>query len=120
MNEERISAFTTEISELKLGGSKGDRERVLLVLGVLALVGGVIVAVFGGLQASGADTQADQLAFIATGSLIGLALVILGAALFVRYSMARFLRYWLVRLVHEQRSETDRIVAALDRLTPPS
>jgi hypothetical protein len=45
--------------------------------------------------------------------LIGLALVIAGAALFVRYSIARFMRFWLVRLVHEHRSETDRLIAAL-------
>ena len=38
-----------------------------------------------------------------------------GAALFVRYSMARYLRFWLVRLVHESRANTDRIVDAIER-----
>jgi hypothetical protein len=55
----------------------------------------------------------DQIAFLATGTLIGLALVIAGTALFVRYSIARFMRFWLIRLVHEHRSETDRVVTAL-------
>ena len=43
----------------------------------------------------------------------GLAIVVAGAALFVRYSMSKFLRFWLVRLVHEQRAETDRLIAAI-------
>jgi len=34
----------------------------------------------------------------------------------VRYSLARFLRFWLVRLVHEHRSETDRVVEALKQI----
>jgi hypothetical protein len=121
MNEDRIETFSAEVSDLKLSGTKGDRERWLLGLGVVALIGGVALAVAGGMQASGAEDQGDQLAFIASGSLIGLVLVLAGVALFVRYSMARFMRFWLVRLVHEHRSETDRIVKALENLhTPPS
>jgi hypothetical protein len=42
--------------------------------------------------------------------------VIAGAALFVRYSIARFMRFWLVRLVHEHRSETDRVVEVLKEI----
>lgn len=116
MNEDRIATFSAEISDLKLSGAKGDRERWLLMLGIVALVAGVALAIAGGMQASSAEDQGDQLAFIASGSLIGLTLVLAGVALFVRYSIARFMRFWLVRLVHEHRSETDRVVAALENL----
>lgn len=123
MNEDRISTFSAEIADLKLSGAKGDRERWLLGLGTVLLIAGVALAVIGGMQASGASDPGDQWAFIATGSLIGLALVVAGAALFVRYSVAKFMRFWLVRLVHEHRSETDRVVEALSsiesRLGPP-
>jgi hypothetical protein len=123
MNEDRISTFSAEIADLKLSGAKGDRERWLLGLGTVLLIAGVALAVIGGMQASGASDPGDQWAFIATGSLIGLALVVAGAALFVRYSVAKFMRFWLVRLVHEHRSETDRLVEALanieSRLGPP-
>jgi hypothetical protein len=44
----------------------------------------------------------------------GLALVITGAALFARYSMTRFMRYWLIRMIYEQQAQTDRIVEALE------
>jgi len=113
MNEDRIQTFTEEIGELKLRGARADREHWLLVLGVVGLVAGVGMAIFGGFQASGSAILEDQVAFLATGTLIGLALVIAGTALFVRYSLARFMRFWLVRLVHEHRSETDRLVSAL-------
>ncbi len=113
MNEDRIQTFTEEISELKLRGARADREHWLLVLGVVGLVAGVGMAIFGGFQASGSAILEDQIAFLATGTLIGLALVIAGTALFVRYSLARFMRFWLVRLVHEHRSETDRLISAL-------
>ena len=40
----------------------------------------------------------------------------IGAALFVRYSMTRYLRYWLIRTVYEQRLQTDRTVEVLERV----
>jgi uncharacterized membrane protein len=113
MNEDRIQTFTEEIAAMKLRGARSDRERWLLTLGVVALVAGVGLAVYGGFQASGTAVTADQIAFLATGTLVGLVLVVAGTALFVRYSIARFMRFWLVRLVHENRTETDRIVKAL-------
>jgi hypothetical protein len=122
MNDERIKAFSDEIAELKLRGARGNRERWLLVIGALAILAGVIAAIAGGVQASGTRDSADQIAAIATGSFVGIALIAAGTALFIRYSMARFLRFWLVRLVHEQRSETDRLIAAITAArqdTPP-
>jgi hypothetical protein len=119
MNEERIKAFASEVSELRVNGARGDRERVLLGAGVTLLGAGVALAVVGGLRASSANGLGNQVALLATGSFIGFALVVAGAALFVRYSIARFLRYWLVRLVHEQRTETDRIVHAIESLGRP-
>jgi hypothetical protein len=114
MNEDRINEFTAEIAGLKTGAAKGDRERWGLILGVVLLFGGLVAAIVGGFQASGAEDAGDQWAFIATGSLIGLACVLVGVALFVRYSMAKFLRFWLVRLIHEHRTETDRLIAAIN------
>ena len=41
-----------------------------------------------------------------------MAVTVLGAAMFLRYSLAGFLRFWMARLVYEQRAQTDRIVGA--------
>lgn len=120
MNDERINEFTEEVAELHLRAGRGDRERLLLAAGSLALIAGVVLVVAGGIQASGSAVAADQWAAIATGSYIGLALLIAGAALFIRYSVGRLLRFWLVRLVHEQRSDTDRLIAAIEKLSDRS
>jgi hypothetical protein len=45
--------------------------------------------------------------------MIGVALTVAGAALFLRYSLAGFLRFWMARLSYEQKAQTDRIVASL-------
>jgi len=116
MNDERINEFSDEVARLQLRAGRGDRERLWLLAGIAALVAGVVLTVVGGIQASGSAVAADQTAAIATGSYIGIALLIAGAALFIRYSVGRMLRLWLVRLVHEQRSETDRLIAAIERL----
>lgn len=113
MNTDRINEFNDEVSQLQLRAGRGDRERILLFAGAAAMVAGVILTVAGGITASGAATALDQTAALATSTYIGLALVIAGAALFLRYSVGRLLRFWLVRMVHEQRAETDRIIAAM-------
>jgi hypothetical protein len=42
-------------------------------------------------------------------------LAVIGTGLVVRYALTRYVRYWLVRLIYEDREQTDRIVAALER-----
>jgi hypothetical protein len=116
-NPERIEAFTAEVEQMKLRASSAEGERRLVVLGAVALIVGLALAVFGGImvQNTTENVAANQRAFMATGTFLGIALVIAGAALFVRFSLARYLRFWLVRLVHESRANTDRIVDAIER-----
>ncbi len=121
MNEQpdRVAEFAAEIESMKLRATGADGEKRLLILGVLAGVAGLVLAVVGGVQVVGAETPMDQQAFLATGAFLGIALIIAGAALFVRYSLARYLRFWLLRLVWESRANTDRIVDAIDRAAGP-
>ena len=115
-NDARIEQFKSEIEDMKLRGSSSEGEQRLLVLGIALAVIGVALAVLGAIQvgASG-GSPADQRAFMAQGSFMGLALIIAGAALFIRYSLARYMRFWLIRLTYESRANTDRIVDAIER-----
>jgi hypothetical protein len=118
-NPDRIAGFQSEIESMKVKAAGGKNESKLLALGILLLVGGVALAVYGGIMVQngvgGVPNEYDQRAFMATGSFIGLALIIAGAAFFIRYSIARYLRFWLIRLVHESHANTDRIVEAIER-----
>ena len=121
MNEqpERVEQFQAEINSMKVKASGAENESRLLILGIV--LGLMMAFDMGGplhkaaYLIDGAADALDQQSFLATGSFLGIALIIAGAALFVRYSLARYLRFWLVRLVYESRANTDRIVEAIDR-----
>ncbi len=115
-NEARIDQFRSEVDGLKLKGSSGQNEQRLLIVGVLLTVVGVGLAILGAVQVgTSGGSPADQRAYMAQGSFLGLALIIAGVALFIRYSIARYLRFWLIRLTYESRANTDRIVDAIER-----
>ncbi len=114
-NPDRVDAFKTEIEDMKLRASGAEGERRLLALGVLLTAAGLALAVYGAIEVVNAgDSAADQRAFMASGTLLGIALVIAGAALFVRYSLSRYMRFWLIRMIHESRANTDRVVDAIE------
>jgi hypothetical protein len=113
MNEDRVQQFETEVAGMKVRGASRDTEKWLQILAVVGLLGGIVLVIVGAIQVSGTADTADQNSMLATSTFVGLALTVAGAALFVRVSFGRMLRYWLVRLVHEQRSETDRLIEAI-------
>lgn len=112
----RIEQFRDDMDRMKLKGASAGSERWMLAIGAVLVVVGLVLGVLGAVNTINAgDSPTDQRAFIASGSLLGIVLVIAGAALFVRFSLGRFLRFWLVRLVYEGRADTDRIVDAIER-----
>jgi hypothetical protein len=120
VNEQRVTAFKQEIGRLKLKGASNEAERVLLAAGVALLVAGIGLAILGAVQVLGTNDLSEQMGALVSGSLLGLALIGAGVALFLRYSQARFQRFWLIRLLYEQQSQTDRIIEAFERLSDRS
>jgi len=109
-NPQRVEQFTTEIADMKLPDAASSRDRTLLRVGAALMVVGVVVAIVAYLLGHGTTNPLQQRDAIA---IIGLTLAVVGAALFVRYSMAQFLRFWLARLSWEQQAQTDRMVEAM-------
>ena len=113
----RLEQFEEEIRKLKVKGSRSEPERVLLILGILAVIAGFIVALVGlsGVRnASDALEQGDSLAL----TVLGVGIAVVGAVVWARHSLTRYLRYWLVRDLYEQRASTDRIVEAIEKQSP--
>jgi hypothetical protein len=46
-----------------------------------------------------------QIPYLISGGLLGLALVIIGAVLLAVQSLRTFLRFWLLRLIADQRAD---------------
>jgi hypothetical protein len=108
-----VEQFKAEISEMRLRDPATARDRQLVRLGVALLVGGVAATVIAYFISHGTTNPLTQRDAIIV-ALAGVAVTIAGGALFLRYSLATFLRFWLARLIYEQQSQTDRIVGQGD------
>ena len=119
-SHERVEQFKQEIADMKVRDPATGRDRVLLRLGVALMVIGIALAIVAYFMSHGASADAASqgpaeqrdAVVLALG---GIASAIVGGALFVRYSLAGFLRFWLARFVYEQQAQTDRVVERLER-----
>jgi cell division protein FtsW (lipid II flippase) len=109
---ERVEQFKTEIAEMNLRDPSTARDRQLLWLGIILLIVGIVVAIYAYTLSHGTNDALQQRDAIVVG-LAAVCVSIAGGALFVRYSLAQFLRFWIARVTYEQQAQTDRIVDAL-------
>jgi uncharacterized membrane-anchored protein len=109
---ERVEQFKTEIADMNLRDPSTARDRQLLWLGIILLVVGIVVGIYAYTLSHGTNDALQQRDAIVVG-LIAVCVSIAGGALFVRYSLAQFLRFWIARVTYEQQAQTDRIVDAL-------
>jgi uncharacterized membrane protein len=108
----RIDQFRADVSEMKLKTGTAERDLALMVVGAVLMAIGVVGA-FVTYQAS---LNQDDARDVQSGVILAitlLAVAVAGAALFVRYSIARFLRLWLLRQLYEGQANTDRLVDAI-------
>ena len=119
MND-RVDSFRSDVDALPVPAGVPASERRLLGASVLFAVLGVFSLAAGYWGASGTRELSEQIPFVISGGLVGVAFVFAGAIFFARYSLARLARFWLARLILEQRAQPVRIVAALeaDRANP--
>jgi len=103
------------VGDLRVPEPPAERESLWLKVGIGICVVGVVLILFGWYGASGTRDVSEQVPYIVSGGLLGLALVIIGAGLVMRFSVARLFRFWLARLLAEHHLQTDRLVDALDR-----
>jgi hypothetical protein len=109
---ERVAQFKEEIAAMRLRDPSTVRDRLLLRLGILLMVLGVAHGVYAYALSHGTTDALQQRDAIVI-AVLGVAVTVAGAALFVRYSVAQFLRFWLARLTYEQQAQTDRVVEAI-------
>ncbi|NKY57605.1 hypothetical protein [Nocardia flavorosea] len=104
----RADRFVQELAELKIPDPAAGRGGLWLRAGVALLILGPVVIVLGYLMSnntSDALVQRDAI-IIALG---GIALSIVGAALFLRYSLTGVLRYWMARQSYDMAQLAGRL-----------
>jgi hypothetical protein len=117
MND-RIERLKSDAAELNVGKGAA-RDGLYQIVGAVAMGAGVVIA-FAAYQMSLGKDDSRDIQSLQILALAMLALAVVGAAVFLRYSMARFLRFWLLRQLYEGQSHIDQVVAALgERRTVP-
>jgi len=109
-SNDRAEQFKADIAEMKLKTGRTGAERLLQFLGAALMVAGIAIAL-GAYSASVNVTATpgtnvdllDSNSYIAL-AIAGVAISVTGGFLFLRYSLARFLRFWLLRQAYEQRA----------------
>ncbi len=113
---DRVEEFLAGVYALQIPSQTERRERRLFWSGVVIAIAGFAVIGMGWWGASGTKYVYQEIPYVISGGIFGASLVIVGAALFARYSVARLLRFWLARLVADQQVQTDRVVDAITAL----
>lgn len=112
---DRAELFKAEMAEVRLADPSAAGERRAAQVGIALMVLGVGLVLLGWYGASGVSEVWKEIPYLISGGLGGLSLTVIGAALYLRAALARQQRLVLVRLLHEQRNQTDRLIEALDR-----
>ena len=114
MSSSRLAQFEAEVGKLKVTGGGANPERLGAGWGIGLTILGFVVAIISCWNAldSGAnntDTELRSQIF----AVIGIGISIVGIVIWMRNSLTRYLRYWIIRLVYEQREQTEQLVQAL-------
>jgi hypothetical protein len=105
----RLQEFQSEVDKLKVTGGKANPERAWLIVAGIGMIVGLVLSLVGWLSTGGTTSTLEIADFSAMGQ-FGLTLTTASTGLFVVMSMRRYFRYWLVRLIFEQREQTDRLL----------
>jgi hypothetical protein len=111
---ERLREFQGEVNQLRVTGGRVNPEKNGLILGFVAWGAAIVLELVAYFSSHGTKDALEQRDMIILAC-FGIVVAVIGTGLVVRYALTRYFRYWLVRLIYEDREQTDRIVAALER-----
>jgi hypothetical protein len=103
----RLDRLGTAVSKIR-GGRRIDIDRAQLIGGGALAVLGLAAIVVGWLGAANTGFEFEQIPYLISGGLLGLALCFLGG--FVYFA------YWITRLVRESRTQSERAAEILDQI----
>jgi len=118
---DRIEQFKADIADLKITDPSTSRDHLAVRLGIAAMIVGIALGVYAYTLSYGADADnpAPQQRDAIVLALVGVVTAVAGAAFYLKGALAGFLRFWLLRDLHERRAQTDRLLEGLGGDQPP-
>ena len=104
----RLQQFQAEVDQLKVTGGRANPERNGRILGGVLMAVGLILGIYAYFGLSHSTSNPLQQGDATVVGLLGVGFTIVGTGLFVVFTLTRYFRYWLVRLIYEQRDLADR------------
>jgi hypothetical protein len=109
--ESRADRFARELAGLKISDPAAGRPRLWQRLGAALMVLGIVLGLAAYLvshRTTSSLTQGDAI----TIGLAGVTVAVVGAAIFLRYSLTGFLRFWMARQSFELNLLAERAFSA--------
>ena len=113
MSPSRLAQFEDEVAKLKITGGGANPERLGSQWGIGLTIVGFVVAIISWWSALDAKDSAITALRAEIFGLIGIGIAVVGIVVWARNSLTRYLRYWIIRLVYEQREQTEQLIRAL-------
>ncbi|GAA0936969.1 hypothetical protein [Actinocorallia libanotica] len=107
--ETRADRFVRELADLRIADPAAGRPALWLRLGAAGMAAGVVLGFAAYLLAHGTTDPLAQRDALALG-LAGVSTAVAGSALFLRYSLTGFLRFWMARQSHDLSVLADRLL----------
>jgi hypothetical protein len=99
----RTESFKHEVKDLKIKDPNAGNDKLFMMGGLALMVAGIAISIIGYVVSHGTTSSLTQNDAV-TIAIIGVPVTVAGAAIFLRYSMAQFLRFWLARFIFEARN----------------
>lgn len=105
---DRLSELRSAVARLRVGAARGDHSSTLMVIGGVLAPLGLLAVLLGWFGASHTPNSFEQVPYLISGGLLGLALVFLGGFL--------YFTHWVTVGIREERAQSDRTAEALERI----
>lgn len=104
---DRLEQFKAELETKGSAPRPGVKDQLWSRVGLAVTVAGVVLALVAFALSDNTNNALDQSTDTSLG-IAGVAITLLGVAIYIRYSLSSFLRFWMARLLYEQRLQNDR------------
>lgn len=102
--DRRATDFVASLPEPSNNPRTADdpgRHNTYARVGFLIMIIGLVLAIIAVIMSQSTNNPLDQSTQISMG-IAGIAAVVFGGVVFLRYSLGQLLRFWLLRMLHEQ------------------